>query len=255
MALLSPDFEDIVAILSLFFSITAILLALPQVRNILSYLWLRIKIRDIFIILGPKRAGKTSLIGFLRLTGVPESYEHTFNWKTYGPLTFDIGENQTHFLYSKKLVDIGGERKAEYELLIKNENPKGIIFVVDNTIVKEGQTITDRHNEEISDFERIYSVYNGLDWKPNKIRLKTILILINKADLWDEHSETKRDSTKDHYKTLFGPTLAKFSNEFGDRVEFIFEYVELGRKFHYGDENNDALLKFARSMTREIEVR
>ena len=251
MVLLSTDAENIVTILSLILSIIALLLALPQVRNFLRNCWLRIKIKDIFIILGPKRAGKTSLIGFLRLTGVTEKYQHTYNWFEYGPLAFDIRGNETYFLYSKKLVDIGGERKTEYTKLINDENPKGIIFVVDNTTVKEGQTISERHNEERADFEYIYEVYDQLHsrLKPNEIRLQTILVMINKADLWDECSETKRKSVIDQYQKLLAPIMTKFKNDFGD-LEYLFEYTAIG-KFRYYDENSDVLLKFARSMTRK----
>jgi signal recognition particle receptor subunit beta len=240
MSLLSPELSDLMTIVSFILSIFAILLSIPYIRKFCRWFYLKLTVRDFFFILGPDQVGKTTLVSFLRHTPAPEDWNRTF-YNDYGVLSFDINGKNNDFLYSSKIIDVGGEHKEFWENVIKSENPNGIIYIVDNS------KRPDLHD----DLEYIYNIYSDLKrvWKPKEIRLKTLMIVINKADLWDAPINN-RDTIISNCKTTLTPITEKFTNSF-QNVEVFYEWTAF-KKFQYYDQNCDILLKFANSIIRKI---
>lgn len=237
MSLIPSEIIELLSIIAFILAVFSILLQIPRTRKIIYQYWIRLTIKDFIQVLGCKEVGKTTMICFLRRENLPIHHIHTFGAQTFGPVNFDINGKDTQFLCSRRLVDLAGEHVNQWKITIRAENPKGIIYMVDTVNL----------DAEKKGFELIHSIYDNwlTELMPDKIHLKTILVIVNKADVWSNGNDEMRKQKINEYRTLFNPTVEKFTHDM--EIDIQFGWTSLTR-IEYFDHNCDVLFQFATSL-------
>ncbi len=210
--------------------------------------WLeREKIRDEFrdfwpkgniFILGPKGVGKTSLIAYLKGVPIPKFHIETGLNDKRGKVVKEVAAEK---LRSGVIIDVGGDPTAEWaknRMAIFGElKPHGVIVMLDTESVE-------KERFAINELANIYATYKAD--KPKKAsNLRTVLLLINKADEWVDGSSVSGESMIKKYRD-------EFKNEIEKLEKFSLE-VQVGWGSLlvtdlYGKQTEDTLARFARSI-------
>jgi signal recognition particle receptor subunit beta len=192
-------------------------------------------------IFGPKDVGKTTLICYLQRKPLPLQHYETFGAMSVGKITYDLSGNKSYYFRSLTMYDVGGEFTNQWNAIIKKQNPDGIIFIADTS----DQII------EMERFNKIFSFYH--DWCTDElainIKLRAILILINKADLWGTTSAVKERTIKKYKEDILANSINMFKNEFPNIV-FQFEWSSLILE-DFQSHNNEILRSFAKVLDKK----
>nr|WP_321351604.1 ADP-ribosylation factor-like protein [uncultured Methanoregula sp.] len=216
----------------IFFIILGILGVLGY--NKIKYYYYAFTIKNSIAIFGPKCVGKTTLIKYLQKKALPRTPSWTKGASSVGKIAFELNNNGDYF-FSNEMYDVGGEHKQQWKWIVNKQNPNGIIYIIDTL----NQPI------EIEGFIFLFTTYKEqLEKMPlTEIRLKSILILINKADLWGI-SEEKRRSILIDYQEKLAFQIRQF-NEMFDKLDIVIQWTSL-TDVDQNDHTNSILRQFGK---------
>ncbi|WP_174590940.1 ADP-ribosylation factor-like protein [Methanocella conradii] len=210
--------------------IIGIVLARRELKNFLKNIWPS----ESIAVFGIKNVGKTTLIRLLKGETLPLKHVDTYGALPVGRVVYDLTGDETYFFRSREMYDVGGEHVGQWKVVIKKQNPDGIIYIVDTTDPKK----------EAEGFKRIYDIYQELaeEMFLSSIRLRGILVLINKADIWGTTKESREEMIKHYKNEVLRDTCELFRQNFGE-IKIMFDWSSLVQGEHTAH-NNDALRQF-----------
>jgi GTPase SAR1 family protein len=224
----------------LILGVIAIVIGIPAVIFVLPQLWKSMRaigIRRRIVVLGPVSAGKTSLVAYLRKEATPRKHKRTVGAVAKGRVALDLTGDKTVYFAAKEVVDVGGEFRNQWKSAVEEYDPHGIIFVVD------------QHNFdlEIDGFRYLFEIYEHWSSKRlnDDIALKTILMLINKADLWATGGIAHEQQMIANYERDFAAVADKFDSLLG--VNVLFGATSLLHS-RYSEQTNQNLRDLASSL-------
>ncbi len=203
-------------------------------KNIVNFVK-SVRPKESVAIFGPKKSGKTTLIRYLKGEPLPEQYIYTYGAQQVGKIVFDLSGNETYYFRSREMYDVGGEHTNQWQAIIEEQNPDGIIYIIDTqSPAKEKQGL--KYIAEVYHEIRVHNL-------SEKLRLRTVLILLNKCDLWGT-SPGERDQILNEYRNnILSKSIAKLRSEFGN-IEIQVGCSSL-TKSEYSQITNDSLRHFA----------
>lgn len=125
----SLDWALIVGIVALVIALPTLFFQIPQIVAAIRNLRLRHRL----VLIGPQKAGKTSLWLYLNNKVVPDRITGTYGFQKRGRIVYDLTGEKTFYFRARELIDQGGEFPKSWEGVIRRYNPDGIIFVVDTS--------------------------------------------------------------------------------------------------------------------------
>jgi ADP-ribosylation factor related protein 1 len=168
-------------------------------------------------LIGPSKAGKTTLVRYLE-TG------ETVNDDPHTTLGIEVRKNHVEMSGLKlKVIDSGGQEiyaQAFWELAVQQAN--SVIFVIDATVRNE-------NNTEVYEITKNQFSY-ALDIIPEDMPL---LIVLNKQDLVDKNPMNPADALKifnlgsfENRTVAYLPISAKYGTGVEDALHWLIEKLE-----------------------------
>lgn len=171
-------------------------------------------------IVGPPDAGKTTLLQYLRHEPLPGEWARPLSRPRAGRIVSDLAGTKTNFSLSLAPDDMDGEGTSRRARLIARYNPEGIIFIID----------TQNPTAEHAYLQELYDSYRDLSAQAKPVKLRVLLILLNKFDLWGS-TAAARDALMNRYRQeIFQDLINRFRGSFGVAVQF--GYTSLTREEH-----------------------
>jgi len=192
-------------------------------------------------IFGPKAAGKTTLIRYLQGKPLPTQHFDTFGAQKVDRVVYDLSGNETYFFRSREMYDVGGEHKNQWQAILERQNPHGIVYMVD----------THEPAGEKEGIAHIAKVFHDLRTHKlaSKIRLRVLLVLLNKCDIWGTSPEAREKKMAQYRADVLQPALGELAAEFGG-LEIQFGCASLTHTEH-ADTTNSTLRCFAVSVAKK----
>ena len=234
---LDLDLRSIIEIVGILCALAVLFVSRREIANFCRWL----KPSDSVAVFGPKASGKTTLIRYLQGRQLPEQHISTFGAQPVGKIVFDLSGNETYFFRSREMYDVGGEHQGQWQVIIKKQNPNGIIYIVDTT----------QPSKESADLAHIAQVYCSIRTQEfaNNIRLRSLLIFLNKCDIWGP-SPADREKMMTHYRNeVLKDAINELTTEFGN-LNIQFGAGSLTHTEH-AQCTNDALRNFAMSLAKK----
>jgi|SRR6266511_2740564 len=170
-------------------------------------------------IVGPPAAGKTTLFRYLRNELLPGEQAKMVS-RPRARIASDLSGTKTYFFLSIGTDDMVSEHTNYGEWLIKKYNPDGMIFITDTRNPTADQTY----------LNGLYNMYREFSTHQKKVKLRVLLILLNKFDIWGSTTEA-RDAMMNHYRSeVFQDMINRFHSSFGVTVQF--GYTSLTQREH-----------------------
>ena len=123
--------------------------------------------------------------------------------------------------FRSKITDDGlGSQTNHWAERLDKYNPEGLIFVVDTR-----DPAADR-----AYFRDLYNSYRAFSTHAKRVKLRVLLILLNKFDLWGSTTDS-REAIVNHYRSeVFQEFVNQFRSSF--RVTVQFGYASLTQPEH-----------------------
>jgi signal recognition particle receptor subunit beta len=229
------EITQLLTIIGIIVAVVAIALTLLKEKKTIMNFFRHLRPKESVAIFGPAGAGKTTLISYLQGKSLPIKHNYTFGAQPVGRIVYDLTGHDTYFFRSREMYDVGGEHLPQWEAIIKKQNPDGIIYIVDTT----------DPNKEAKGLKKIWDIYEDIATQKlsPEIRLRALLILLNKADIWSCNQEEGNHELEKYRNSILTGTCELFEKTFGD-IQIHFEWTSL-TKSGYRNHNNDALRNFA----------
>jgi hypothetical protein len=188
-------------------------------------------------LVGPAAAGKTTLFRYLRQTPPPDEPASPVISCRTGRIAADFSERHCLW-FREKITDDGlGSQTNLWAARLKQDNPKGIIVIVD----------THHSDDDHAHVQALYNSYRDFSTHAMRVNLRVLLILLNKFDLWGS-TTAAREARMNHYRTEVFPELVNcFRSSFGVTVQF--GYASLTQPEHT-PHNNLVLKEFLTTLQR-----
>jgi len=185
-------------------------------------------------------APKSPDVRYAYVAHLPDQHIDTFGAQPVGKIVYDLSGNETYFFRSREMYDVGGEHKNQWQAVIEAQNPDGIIYVVD----------TSQPDEEARGLSHIAAVYQDMRTHvlDSKIRLRTLLVFLNKCDLWGQ-SPSDREAMMTRYRTDLKESLSEITQQFGG-LEVQFGAGSLTHTEH-AHSTNDVLRRLAAALAKK----
>lgn len=223
----------IIGVIAIIISAPAAIFVVPQIWKSLRAIGVRRRI----IVLGPVSAGKTSLVAYLQKEATPRKHKRTVGAVAKGRVVLDLTGEKTVYFAARQVVDVGGEFRNQWTSTVEQYDPHGVIFVVD----------CQSSDIEIDGFNFLFEIYETLTGQRlnDDISLRTILVLINKADLWAAGGLVHEQQIMTGYEKRFAATADQFDSLLG--VNVLFGTTSLLHS-RYNDQTNQHLRDLASSL-------
>jgi hypothetical protein len=170
----------------------------------------KIRPKESIHIVGPPDAGKTTLFRYLRHESGPDETAKSLLRPRAGRIVSDLAGTKAYFFLSVAPDDVAGEERARRARLINKYNPDGVIFIID-THDPEG---------EHAYLQELYDTYRDFSTLSKQVKLRVLLILLNKFDLWG-NTAASRDALMNRYRhEIFHDLINRFRSSFGVTVQF-----------------------------------
>jgi GTPase SAR1 family protein len=227
------NINTIVTIIAIIVGTFGIIIGIPTINNLISIA----RPNHSIAIFGPKAAGKTTLIKYLQGKPLPEEHKRTFGLQNAGKIVFDLGGKSSLYFLSKEMYDVGGEHTNQWKVIIENQNPDAIIYIID----------TNSEEDEKEGLKIIFEIYHEILSRKemSKIKLKTILLFLNKCDIWG-NTINKRSKKIAEYKVSLRRRIIAIKSEFGG-IKILFGCGSLTDP-EYRQLTNDVLRQLAESI-------
>jgi hypothetical protein len=171
-------------------------------------------------IVGPAAAGKTTLFRYLHQPLLPDKPARTFVPRRIGGIVLGLSGRRISWFRSKITDDGLGSQTNHWAERLDKYNPEGLIFVVDTR-----DPAADR-----AYFRDLYNSYRAFSTHAKRVKLRVLLILLNKFDLWGSTTDS-REAIVNHYRSeVFQEFVNQFRSSF--RVTVQFGYASLTQPEH-----------------------
>jgi GTPase SAR1 family protein len=200
----------------------------------LKLFYYRLKIKNSIAIFGRRNVGKSTLINILQGKPAPQEHDPTFKKQRIGKVEIELKASENFYFISRDLYDVGGEWWDEWADVMKDQDPNGIIYIVDN----------ENDSAELEDFKHFLEIYDNLftRGKVSKRHLKAILILINKVDIWGK-DPSKIPEINEKYERAYSTLINDFKQKFGTDIRIRWTSV---RELEYRVRTYEILIEFAK---------
>jgi signal recognition particle receptor subunit beta len=200
------DVRPIVSILSGLFSVTGLSLARRKIAHVME----RIRPQYSIQIVGPPAAGKTTLFRYLRHEPLVQEPPGRMSRRRVGRIAADLSGITTYFVLSTISDEPSHESTTARTWWLKHDHPDGLILIID----------THDPEAEHAYFERLYEAYRACSTQTQPDKLRVLLILLNKFDLWGCTAEA-REAMINHYRgKIFQDLVNRFRSRFGTTVQW-----------------------------------
>ena len=161
-------------------------------------------------LVGPAAAGKTTLFRYLCHPSRPDQSASPGVRRRTGRLAADFSEGRRSWLRSKITDDGLGTQTHEWAGRLTRDNPEGMIVLVDPHHPDDDKTY----------LQNIYNSYHDVSTQATRVKLRVLLILLNKFDRWGRTTDS-REAMMQRYRTEVFPELVhQFRSRFGVTVQF-----------------------------------
>jgi hypothetical protein len=159
-------------------------------------------------IVGLPGAGKKTLFRYLRyeLSG----QEGRTPRRHVGRVAADLSGITTYYMLSTVSGEASYTSPTSWTWRFKHKQPDGLIVIIDT------------HNPEAEHayLERLYESYRARDTQTQPDKLRAVLILLNKFDLWGSTADV-REAVIDRYRgKIFQDLVNRFRSSFGVTVQW-----------------------------------
>jgi signal recognition particle receptor subunit beta len=196
-------------------------------------------------VLGTEGSGKTTLINYLCGEPLPDMHTPTAGARARGKIVCDLSGNQTHYFRSREMYDVGGDQTGQWKAVIREQNPDGIIYLVDSTN-------PERERDGLITLFRIYEELST-EMIATGINLRAILILINKADIWGPSEEQRVEMARRYRDEVVSGLKVEFCRLLPDLVLLLdwSSLLHAEYQFHL----NNVLRRFMAVLTSEDDAK
>lgn len=223
----------ILGVIAILIGIPAVIFVIPQIFKSVHAMGVRRRI----VVLGPVGAGKTSLVAYLRKEATPRKHKRTVGAVAKGRVALDLTGDKTVYFAAREVVDVGGEFRNQWKSTVEKYDPHGIIFVVD----------CENFELEIDGFSFLFEIYEK--WTSERlnkdIALKTILVIINKLDIWAAGGLVHEQQVRVDYEKRFSAIVDRFDSLL--RVNVLFGSTSLLHS-RYNEQTNQHLRDLASNL-------
>jgi hypothetical protein len=161
-------------------------------------------------LVGPPAAGKTTLFRYLCHTPRPDESASTVGQRRTGRLAAAFAEGRRSWWRSTITDDGLGSQTHQWAGRLTQDNPEGMIVVVD-TLHPDGDRAY---------LQDLYDSYHDVSTHATPVKLRVLLILLNKFDRWGRTTES-REAMMHRYRTEILPEIVhQFRSRLGVTVEF-----------------------------------
>jgi hypothetical protein len=171
-------------------------------------------------IVGPPNAGKITLFRYLRHEPTPGEGTKPVLRSPASRIVLDLTGTKTAYFLSVADDEIDVEGTSRRARLIRRYDPAGIIFVID----------THNPEQERAFLQELYDNYRDFNTGAKHIKLRVILILLNKFDLWGNATAAREAIISRYRQEVFQDHLNRFGSSFGVTVQF--GYASLTHREH-----------------------
>jgi hypothetical protein len=137
-----------------------------------------------------------------------------------GRIASGLSESHPSWFRSKITDDGLGRQTNHWATRLKHYNPAGIILIVDTHHPAEDHTY----------FQELYHSYRDFSAHAHPVKLRALLILLNKFDLWGRTTESREAMMHRYRSEVFPEVVNRFRSSFGLTVQF--GYSSLTQRVH-----------------------
>jgi hypothetical protein len=182
-------------------------------------------------IVGPPAAGKTTLFRYLRHEALVQEPTRRMARRRVGRIAAELSGMTTYFMLSTMPDEVIRKPTTSRIWWLKHYKPDGLILIID----------THDPEAEHAYFEGLYEMYRARSTQTLPDKLRVLLILLNKFDLWGCTAEA-RETMINHYRgEIFQDLVNRFRSSFGVTVQW--GYASLTQPEH-APYNNVTLKEF-----------
>jgi len=190
---------------SIFSGLTVLSLARRKIAQAVR----RVRPQYAIQIAGPPAAGKATLFQYLRQESPSQEPSRTVSKRRAGSIAADLMGTTTYFALSTVTDEPVGE-PPPWRWWQKRHNPHGLILILD----------TRQPETEQAYFQELYERYHAFSAQTQPVKLRVLLILLNKSDLWGRTAEA-RETRMNHYRReRFRSVVERFRSSFGVTVQW-----------------------------------
>jgi hypothetical protein len=161
-------------------------------------------------IVGPAAAGKTTLFRYLCHPPRPDKPARTFGRGRTRRVAADFSDSHIYWFRSKITDDGLGRQTNQWAGRLNKYNPEGMILIVD----------THNPDEDYTYFQDLYSNYHDFSTHAKRVKLRVLLILLDKFDLWGRTTESRETMMHRYRREVFQEVVNRFRSSFGITVQF-----------------------------------
>ena len=126
-----------------------------------------------------------------------------------GRIASDLLGTTTVFALSTVTDELVGEPPSRTWWL-KRDNPHGLIVIID----------TQQPEAEHAYFQALYERYRAFSSQTQPVKLRVLLILLNKFDLWGRTAEARETMINHYRRGVFQDLVDRFRSSFGVTVQW-----------------------------------
>jgi hypothetical protein len=198
------DVRRIVSFLSGLFALTGLFL----VRRKIAQAVRRLRPPYSIQIVGPPGAGKETLFRYLRHE--PLGQERRRPRRHVGRVTAELSGITTYYMLSTVSGEVSYTSPTSWTSWFKHKHPDGLIVIID----------THDPEAEHAYLERLYETYRARNTQTQPDKLRVVLILLNKFDLWGSTADV-REAMIDRYRgKIFQDLVNRLRSSFGVTVQW-----------------------------------
>jgi hypothetical protein len=127
-----------------------------------------------------------------------------------GRITADLSGTITYFALSTVSDEVGHEAAASRAWFLRKHLPDGMILVID----------TSNPTAERAYFQALYERYREFSAQRPSGKLRVLLVLLNKFDLWGRTAEAREAMLHRYRSEVFEDLVSQFGSRFGVTVQW-----------------------------------
>jgi hypothetical protein len=193
---------------------------LPVARRKMGEAARKLRFQPSIQIVGPEAAGKTTLFWYLRNPPRPDKPAKTFMQRRTGRIAASLSGSNISWFRAKVTDDGLGRQANQWARRLNNYNPEGIIFIVDAHNPDEDRTY----------LQELYNSYRDFSTHAKPVKLRVLLILLNKFDLWGSTTEAREAMMHRYRGEVLQEVVNRFRSTFAVTVQF--GYSSLTQREH-----------------------
>ena len=210
------DVRRIVSLLSGLFGLPGLFLARRKIAQAVR------RIRPLYSIqiVGPPAAGKKTLFRYLRHEPLGQERTRGMSRRGVGRVAAELSGITTYYRLSTVSDEMSNTSPTSWTWRFKHDHPDGLIVIID----------THDPEAEHAYLERLYETYRARRTQTQPDKLRVVLILLNKFDLWGCTADAREAMINRYRGKIFQDLVNRFRSSFG--VTVLWGCVSLRQPEH-----------------------